>query len=134
MATKKSFSIFIIIAFLVGGLVGAAIGGYFGVELTTAGFGNRWLNEQAHDIESRVANLKSIKQGRQKAALESMERELEDDLISIEPDHRIKQPTLDAINAAIKDAKEYRAQYPRTPSRPAIEKMVEAVFQHAPYK
>ncbi len=133
MTTKKMRSLTVIAAVIVGGLVGAAIGGYFGVDLTTAGFGNRWLEEQAQDIDSRIANLKKIREGLQEEALEAMERQLEDDLISIEPDDRIKQPTLGAINTAIQNAREYRTQYPIATSRPAIEKMVEAVFKRVPY-
>ncbi len=134
MTSKKSVALISVIFFFVGGFIGTAIGGYYGVELTTAGFGNRWLAEQANDIESRIANLINIRENRQDEGLEAMERQLEDDLISIEPDHRIKPPTLDAINTAIQKAKEYRKLYPRISSRPAIEKMVEAVFNNAPYK
>jgi len=134
MASKMSVAIISVISFFVGGLIGTAVGGYYGVELTTADFGNRWLSEQANDIDSRISNLINMRENRQDENLEAMERQLEDDLISIEPDHRIKPPTLDAINAVIQKAKEYRAAYPRTSSRPAIERMVEAVFNQAPYK
>jgi len=63
-----------------------------------------------------------------------MERQLADDLISIEPDHRIKELTLSVINGAIQNAKDDRTQYPRKSSRPSIEKMVEDVFKRASYK
>ena len=81
-----------------------------------------------------ITILKNVREGRHEEAVEVMERHLEDDLISIEPDHRIKEGTLSAINGAIQNAKDYRTQYPRTPSRPSIEKMVEDVFKRAPYK
>lgn len=72
-------------------------GGDIGFELTTTRFGNEWLNEQANDISSRITILKNVREGRHEEALEVMERQLEDDLISIEPDHRIKELTLSAI-------------------------------------
>jgi len=134
MTSKKTVGIYIVISFFVGGLVGIVAGGYIGFELTTANFGNEWLYEQANDISSRTTILRNIREGRHKEAVEVMERQLEDDLISIEPDHRIKERTISAINSAIQNAKDYRTQYPRTPSRPSIEKMAEDVFKRAPYK
>ena len=134
MTSKKAIGIYIVISFFVGGLVGFVAGGYIGFELTSASFGNRWLYEQATDISSRITILKNAREGRHEETMELMERQLEDDLISIEPDRRIKERTLSAINSAIKNAKDYRTQYPRASSRPSIEKMVEAVFKRAPYK
>ena len=134
MTTKKAVGTYIVISFFVGGLVGFVAGGYISFELTTTRFGNEWLNEQANDISSRITILKNVREGRHEEAVEVMERQLEDDLISIEPDHRIKELTLSAINGAIQNAKDYRTQYPRTPSRPSIEKMVEDVFKRGPYK
>ncbi len=134
MTSKKAVGIYIVISFFVGGLVGFVAGGYISFELTTTRFGNKWLDEQANDISSRITILKNVREGRHEEAVEVMERQLEDDLISIEPDHRIKEGTLSAINGAIQNAKDYRTQYPRTPSRPSIEKMVADVFKRAPYK
>ncbi len=134
MTSKKVVGIYIVISFFVGGLVGFVAGGYIGFELTTASFGNKWLDEQANDISSRITILKNVREGRHDEAVEVMERQLEDDLISIEPDRRIKERTLSSINGAIKNAKNYRMQYPRTSSRPSIEKMAEAVLKRAPYK
>ena len=134
MTSKKTVGIYIVISLFVGGLVGIVAGGYIGFHLTTANFGNEWLYEQSNDISSRTTILRNIREGRHEDAVEMMERQLEDDLISIEPDHRIKERTLSAINSAIQSAKEYRTQYPRTPSRPSIEKMAEDVFKRAPYK
>ena len=83
MTTKKAVGIYIVISFFVGGLVGFVAGGYISFEITTTSFGNKWLDEQANDISSRITILKNVREGRHEEAVEVMERQLEDDLISI---------------------------------------------------
>ena len=122
------------LTFFVGGVVGLAIGGYVGMHLMFSFFGNNWLHEQADDIQSRIVILKHLRGGKQAQAIELLEAQLDDDLISIEPDKYINEQTIADINNTIREAKEYRSTYPRSSNRPHVDAMVSNVFSQEPYK
>lgn len=122
------------VAFLVGGVVGLAIGGYVASHLIVSYFGNNWLHEQADDIQSRIVILKHVRGGKQAQAVELLEAQLDDDMISIEPDKYINAQTIADINNAIREAKAYRSTHPRTSNRPHVDAMVNNVFAQDPYK
>ena len=134
MASRGAFWGGIAGSLVVGGVLGFVSGWYGGFEMTTAHYGNEWLYEQARDVESRVAVLRALRSGHTEAASERLEAELDDDLISIRPDQRIGQRTVDEINRAIAQAKAYRTDFPHTSSRAQIDKMVEEVLAGAPYR
>jgi hypothetical protein len=134
MNSRKKAFIGLGIAFLAGGIVGLAIGGYAGMHMMFSYFGNNWLHEQADDIQSRIVILKHLRGGKQVQAIELLESQLDDDVISIEPDKYINIQTIADINNAIREAKEYRLIYPRTSNRSHVDAMVNNVFSQEPYK
>ena len=134
MKSKNKALLGLGIAFLVGGVVGLAIGGYAGMHMMFSFFGNNWLHEQADDIQSRIIILKHVRGGKQAQAIELLESQLDDDLISIEPDKYINEQTIADINNAIHQAKAYRSEHPRTSNRSHVDAMVSNVFSQEPYK
>ena len=92
------------------------------------------LHEQADDIQSRIVILKQLRGGTQAKAIELLESQLDDDVISIEPDKYINDQTIADINNAIREAKAYRSTHPRTSNRPHVDTMVSNVFSQEPYK
>lgn len=119
---------------LVGGVAGFVAGWYGGIQMTMAHYGDQWLYEQAHDIESRVAVLRALRTGREKAARRRLENELNDDLIAIRPDRQTGRRTVGEINKAVADAQAYRADFPYTSGHPKIDELVKKVFAEAPFK
>ena len=134
MASRGAFWGGIAGSLLVGGVLGFVSGWYSGFETTTAHYGNEWLYEQANDVETRVAVLRALRTGHDEVAGERLEAALDNDLISIRPDQRIGRRTLDEINKAIAEAKEYRTDFPHFSKRPKIDRMVHEIFAGAPYK
>jgi hypothetical protein len=134
MNSRKKVLFGLGIAFLVGGVVGLAIGGYAGMHMMFSYFGNNWLHEQADDIQSRIVILQHLRGGKQAQAVELLESQLDDDVISIEPDQYINARTIADINGAIREAKAYRSTHPRTSNRPHVDAMVSNVFSQEPYK
>jgi len=134
MVIRKKTIVGLVLAFLVGRVIGLAGGGYGGMRLMVSNFGNNWLHEQADDIRSRIVILKHIRAAEQSQALEYFEAQLDDDLISIEPDKYINDKTIAEINEVIQKAKEYRSRYPRTSSRPHVDQMVKNVFSQGLYE
>ena len=134
MTNKTKTRVGLGLTLLVGCVVGLVIGGYGGMHLMFSYFGNNWLHEQADDILSRIVILKHIRAAEQGQALELLEAQLDDDLISIEPDKYINDQTIAEINDAIQKAKEYRSTHPRTSNRPHVDQMVKNVFSQGPYK
>jgi hypothetical protein len=134
MKSRKKAIVGLGIAFFVGGVVGVAIGGYVASHLMASYFGNNWLHEQADDIQSRIVILQHLRGGKQSQAVELLEVQLDDDVISIEPDKYINAQTITDINSAIREAKKYRSAHPRTSNRPHVDAMVNNVFSQEPYK
>jgi hypothetical protein len=134
MEGKKKVIVSLSLAFLVGGIVGLAIGGYVGMRLMVSYFGNNWLHEQAADIQARIVILKHLGSAEKNQAIELLEAQLDDDLISIEPDKYINDQTIFEINNVIREAREYRSRHPRASNRPHVDTMVKNVFSQEPYK
>jgi hypothetical protein len=134
MESKRKLIFSLALAFLAGGVVGLAIGGYVGMNLMVSYFGNNWLHEQTDDVLSRIVILKHVRSGQKNQAVELLEAQLDDDLISIELDKYINDQTISEINEAIREAKEYRAENPRKSNRPHVDQMVTNVFSQEPYK
>jgi hypothetical protein len=134
MEGKKRLIVGLGLMFLAGCSFGLAIGGYVGMRLMFSYFGNNWLHEQAADIQSRIVILQHLRSAEKEQAIEFLEAQLDDDLISIEPDKYIKDQTIFEINNAINEARKYRSTYPRESNRPFVDTMVKNVFLREPYK
>jgi hypothetical protein len=125
------------LAFLVGSVVGLALGGYSGFRLGRAGIIDECLYKDARAIQSYVVILKQLREARTSQAVELLEAQLDDDLILFDPWEPYPRPadrTISEINKAISEAKEYRSTNPRQSNRPHVDKMVTNVFSQEPYK
>jgi hypothetical protein len=134
MTNRKKTLVGLGLMFLAGCSFGLAIGGYVGMRLMFSYFGNNWLHEQAADIQARIVVLKQLRSAEKGQAVELLEAQLDDDLISIEPDKYINDQTISEINNAIREAREYRSRHPRASNRPHVDMMVKNVFSQEPYK
>jgi hypothetical protein len=117
-----------VLAFLTGAVLGSGAGFYAGFEFTAGWIGSNWLSEQAEDIHTELSLLAQLRGDSSEQAIEQLESNLDDDLISIEPDERINDRTLTAIRQAIAAAREYREQRPRTSDRSHVDAMVANVL------
>jgi hypothetical protein len=117
-----------VLTFLAGAVAGSGAGFYAGFEFTAGWIGSNWLSEQADDIHAELALLSQLRADSSEQAIELLESNLDDDLISIEPDERINERTLTAIRQAITAAREYREQRPRTSDRSHVDAMVANVL------
>ena len=125
------------LAFLVGGVVGLAIGGYGGFRWGRSGIIDKCLYKDAGAIQSHVVILKHLRTAQTTQAIELLESQLDDALILFapwEPYPRLTNRTISAMNKAIHESKEYRSARPRISNRPHVDKMVANLFAREPYK
>lgn len=137
MASRRKLILGFGLAFLVGGIVGLAIGGYGGFRLGRSGIIDECLYKNASAIQSHIVILKHLRAGKTGQGIELLEAQLDDDLILFdpwEPYPRFTNRTISAINRAIRESKEYRSANPRQSNRPHVDKMVTNVFSREPYK
>ncbi|MEK7287796.1 MAG: hypothetical protein AAB091_04495 [Elusimicrobiota bacterium] len=128
MQSKRNFWLGLSAAFIAGLAVGALGGSYGSFRLAKSYFGSNWLYEQAKDVESKVAFLKTLRSDGQQETIEGLEVELDDDLISMQPDKFITKRTMAEIDTAVQMAKEYRLIHPRKSGRPMIDRMIVNLF------
>ncbi|OGP52980.1 MAG: hypothetical protein A2Y65_05400 [Deltaproteobacteria bacterium RBG_13_52_11] len=137
MMRKRKSIVGLSLAFLVGGVVGLAIGGYGSFRLGRSGIIDECLYKDARAIQSHVVILKHLRTGKTGQGIELLEAQLDDGLILFdpwEPYPRLTDRTISEINKAIRESKEYRSANPRQSNRPFVDKMVTNVFSREPYK
>jgi hypothetical protein len=137
MARRRKSIIGLGLAFLVGGVVGLAIGGYGGLHLERSAIIDECMYKDARNIQSHVVILKHVRAARSSQAVELLEAQLDDDLILFdpwEPYPRLTNRTISEINKAIRESKAYRSTNPRQSNRPHVDKMVADLFAREPYK
>ena len=137
MAVKRKSLLGLGLAFLVGGIVGLAIGGYGGFRLGRSRIIDECLYKAARTIQSYVVILKHVRATRTNQAVELLEAQLDDALILFDPWEPYPRPTnrtISEINKAIRATKEYRLTNPRQSNRPHVDKMVTNVFSREFYK
>jgi len=137
MARRRKSIVGMGLAFLVGGVVGLAIGGYGGFRLGRSAIIDECMYKDARAIQSQVVALKHLRAARTSQAVELLEAQLDDALILFdpwEPYPRLTNRTISAINKAIRESKEYRSANPRQSNRPHVDKMVANLFAREPYK
>ena len=125
------------LAFIVGGVVGLAIGGYVCFRLGRSAIIDECLYKDARAIQSQIAILKHLRTAQTTQAIELLESQLDDALILFdpwEPYPRLTNRTISAMNKAIHESKEYRSAHPRISNRPHVDKMVANLFAREPYK
>jgi hypothetical protein len=137
MTSRRKLILGLGLAFLVGGVVGLAIGGYGGFRFGRSGIIDECLYKDAGAIQSYVVILKHLRAGKTGQGIELLEAQLDDDLILFDPWEPYPRPTnrtISELNKAIRESKDYRTANPRQSNRPHVDTMVTNVFSREPYK
>ncbi len=137
MTSRRKSILGLGLAFLVGGIVGLAIGGYGGLRLGRTSIIDECLYKDARAVQSQIVILKHLRAAQTSQAVELLEAQLDDNLILFdpwEPYPRLTKRTISEINKAIHESKEYRSANPRASNRPHVDKMVASLFAREPYK
>jgi hypothetical protein len=113
-------------AFIAGAAAGAAGGGYLGVNWLL----NNWVHEQTFDIETYVEALRKLKAGQAAQAIDLLEQRLDADLLALEPDFgRVDGQTRGEMQAALRAARQYRAEHPRKTALPGLDESIRKVLE-----
>ena len=129
-SAKRLLWFFVI--FLAGSSVGFLIGGYSGSNFGMSLVINSALNKDALDMNTQVQALRRIRAGDSDAAAELLEASVDDTLVIFAPAKPypgVKQTTREAIDGAIRNAYEYRQDYPRQSARPEVDTLVRNLFE-----
>ena len=103
-------------------LGGAGIGGWV---LGSRFLLDPWVQEQAGDVNGHLETLRLLRRGDVNAAIEQLEARLDDDLVVLVPEGQsLTAQVRDQMFAALRAAKQYRSEHPRTSSRKAVDAMV----------
>ena len=111
------------------------VGGYGGAQLTATFLVNQNLYKDTRDVQKQVRVLHHLRSGEQQIAIEILESRLDDDLILFDPQEPFEgmnEKTQAGISKAIRQAKEYRQQYPRQSKRRVVDEMVNNLFNKHP--
>ena len=110
-------TLYTLLIFMAGGLLGIVFGGYGGSYLAASAVINNWINSQTKDGNAQIAILINMRGGNNEQALELVEAELDKDIVSLLPEYyekfNITDQLVTAINTTLKNAKDYRMQFPR---------------------
>jgi hypothetical protein len=131
MAGKGKQLVGLTLAFIVVGILGLVMGGYWGFQRGVSMILNESLTWNAKAARSYVATLKQFRAGQGDQAAELLEAHLDDQLILFDPAERypgLTAETISEINRAIDESKEYRLGYARKSNRPFVDEMVRNLF------
>ena len=139
--TKGKRIIVLTAAFLLVAIAAATFGAWFGYGRARGYFGSHWLDEQSNDIRSRLALLGYLRSGETatprpssvQAAVELLEDQMYDDVISLSPDQFIDRRTKDNINQTLSEVRAYRSAWGANTRRPMHDRMVEKALSLPPY-
>ena len=127
MTSRSKAVLGLVLAFLVGAVVGLAIGGYGGFRFGTSFILDKALFKDARAVQSHVATLQHLRAGATDQSIELLEAHLDDDLIAFDPAERyprVTDRTISEINKAIGGVKEYRSANPRKSNRSHVDTAV----------
>ncbi len=129
MKAKKIIAVALIflIGAIVGGIAGASISSYFLFSFFNSGS----IMQDVVGIKQHVAALQMIRGGDIDDATETLEMALDSTLTRFSVDLKGPGQPDELINNALKTAKAYRAQYPRTTKYPEIDKAVAKALARA---
>lgn len=86
---------------------------------------NAWVQEQAKDVQGHIGALQKLRSGDANAAVELLETQLDDDLVTLEPEgYQLQAQALSEMHAALDAARGYRGEFPRESRRGIIDEMV----------
>jgi hypothetical protein len=108
------------------------IGGSGASQLTATYLVDRNIDKDARDMQRQVKALQQLRAGDLAAAIELLESRLDDNLVLLDPQkpyEGLSERTRSNIQQAINAAKDYRAQHPRSSSRPHVDDMVRHLFE-----
>lgn len=121
MKISKTAVAGLVLFFLFGAVAGGIGGWYFGMH----SYLNSWVQEQAGDVNGHVMVLRNLREDRIDEAMEFVESRLDDDLIVLVPDRvELQEHVREEMYTALRAAKRYRTEYPRTTARGSIDEMV----------
>lgn len=99
------------------GVVCLVAGGYVGLHLGASAIINNWVNNQASYAQSHILILRQLRSGDDDSALEQLESQLDRDIVSLLPDYhgnyRLTDVTHSRISAVLREARQYRDEFPR---------------------
>ena len=107
------------------------VGGYGASQLTATYLVDRNIDKDARDMQRQVKALQQLRAGDLAEAIELLESRLDDNLVLLDPQkpyEGLGEQTRSNIRQAINAAKDYRARYPRSSSRPHVDDMVRHLF------
>lgn len=116
-----------VLLLVLGLLLGAGAGGYFGVRSGHAMILDECLDKDARDIQRSVVALRELRAGERERALEALEARMDDALVIFDPAEPypgVSDRTTGQIDKALREAKDYRSAHPRKSSRPHVDAMV----------
>jgi len=116
-----------VLLLVLGIVLGAAGGGYYGVRFGHASILNECLDKDARDVRSSVATLRHLRAGERDRAIEVLEAQMDDALIPFDPQEPyagLSDRTAGEMNTALREAKAYRVAHPRKSTRPHVDAMV----------
>lgn len=125
------------VAFLLGGIVGAGAGFYYGFDFGMSYLLKDWLVKDARDVQAQVLVLRHLRNNRTDQAVEIIESRLDDQAILFQPDVPFKRLTsreTSSLHKAISDLKDYRAEHSRQSKRKFVDDAVHYLFANDPYK
>ena len=137
MTSRTKLLLALGVAFLLGGIVGAGAGLYYGFDFGTSYLLKDWLVKDARDVQAQVLVLRHLRNNRTDQAVEMIESRLDDQVILFQPDEPFKRLTpreTSSLHKAISELKDYRAEYPRQSRRKFVDDAVRHLFADDPYK
>lgn len=117
---------------IVGAVLGLVVGWGLGMERGASSIVDMSINKDARDVQSQVATLKHLRAGEIDQAIEVIEANMDDQLVMfdpVEPFSGISDSTYAEVAKALKQCKEYRAEYPRKSNRSHVDEMVKNVLE-----
>jgi hypothetical protein len=130
--TANRRKIFLVIGiFILGLIIGGAIGAYGASHFLGSFFSHGSTLSQIVAIKEKVFTLSKLREGEMEKAKESLETALDYNLIYFSMGiHGSKQMEKE-IKRALKGAKEYRSRFPRTTNYPDVDKAVSDALANA---
>lgn len=129
MATRKRNILIVSLTLVLGLVVGAAAGWYVSIGNVSRFFVDGWMLGKALDVQGQVATLQDIRNVQIEKATESLEARMDENIISLKTNKEYAPQTNIVVTRAIKQAREYRSNYPRHSGNKDIDSYVNGVLQ-----
>ena len=131
MASNRRKIFLVIGIFILGVIIGGAIGAYGALHFLGSLFSDGTNLSTTVAIKEKVFTLSKLREGEMGKAIESLETALENNLIYFSTGIHGSKKMEKEIKRALKGAKEYRSRFPRTTNYPNVDKAVSEALAHA---